>query len=312
MHELVEVEENKIQKVNDNYLDINIIVEQVNAIQKLMKTLMKENEHYGVIPGTKKPTLLKPGAELLSVMFQLRPEYEIKKEQLENGHINYEITCNLFNKITSQPFGSGVGSCSTMESKFRYRNEGADCPNCGKTAIIRGKKEYGGGWLCWAKKGGCGTKFDDSHNFESKKVDNPDIADLWNTVLKIAKKRSHVDAMLTATSASDIFTQDMEDVKENTEASYKKKSEMQPSDFPDFIKEPIRILGWNFGKLKELWTNCKGDIRQIKKTILVNMFGEVLSDFNDKQLDDIWTSSEQAKWDSMETDKIINKYISGE
>ncbi len=36
------------------------------------------------------------------------------------------------------------------------------CPQCGKEAIIKGKEEYGGGWLCFKKKGGCGAKFDDA------------------------------------------------------------------------------------------------------------------------------------------------------
>jgi len=35
------------------------------------------------------------------------------------------------------------------------------CPECGSQSVIKGKAEYGGGWLCWAKKGGCGAKFDD-------------------------------------------------------------------------------------------------------------------------------------------------------
>ena len=33
------------------------------------------------------------------------------------------------------------------------------CPDCGKDAIIKGKEEYGGGWLCYKAKGGCGSKF---------------------------------------------------------------------------------------------------------------------------------------------------------
>ena len=33
------------------------------------------------------------------------------------------------------------------------------CPVCGKDAIIQGKPEYGGGWVCFSKKGGCGAKF---------------------------------------------------------------------------------------------------------------------------------------------------------
>ena len=36
------------------------------------------------------------------------------------------------------------------------------CPSCGKKgAIIKGKEEYGGGYLCYKKKGGCGAKFKD-------------------------------------------------------------------------------------------------------------------------------------------------------
>lgn len=39
--------------------------------------------------------------------------------------------------------------------------------------------------------------------------DNP--ADYYNTCLKMGKKRAFVDALLTCTAASDIFTQDIED-----------------------------------------------------------------------------------------------------
>jgi len=43
------------------------------------------------------------------------------------------------------------------------------------------------------------------------RVENTDLADTYNTVLKMAKKRALVDATLTATAASDIFNQDLED-----------------------------------------------------------------------------------------------------
>ena len=36
------------------------------------------------------------------------------------------------------------------------------CPKCEKPAIIKGKTEFGGGWLCFKKKGGCGAKFTDA------------------------------------------------------------------------------------------------------------------------------------------------------
>lgn len=33
------------------------------------------------------------------------------------------------------------------------------CPKCGKEAIAKGTEQYGGGWFCSKKKGGCGAKF---------------------------------------------------------------------------------------------------------------------------------------------------------
>jgi len=36
------------------------------------------------------------------------------------------------------------------------------CPKCGTNEhVIKGKEEYGGGWLCWKNKGGCGEKWQD-------------------------------------------------------------------------------------------------------------------------------------------------------
>ena len=43
------------------------------------------------------------------------------------------------------------------------------------------------------------------------RIENEDIADVYNTVLKMAKKRAHIDATLTVTGAADIFTQDLID-----------------------------------------------------------------------------------------------------
>jgi hypothetical protein len=69
--------------------------------------------------------------------------------------------------------------------------------------------------LCFAKKGGCGAKFADTDlsivSQPTGRVENEDIADLKNTILKMSKKRAKVDATLSATRSSGIFTQDMED-----------------------------------------------------------------------------------------------------
>lgn len=167
--ELAVAEPEAIQAVAD-------VREQVNQIQYLMKAVLKEGEHYGKIPGTgknAKPTLLQPGAEKIASMFKLVPSYDIRRTDFGNGHREIEVTCTLTN-VDGQPVGTGVGTCSTLESKYRYR---------------------------W-------TGYGDARHRE----ENPDIADTWNTVLKMAKKRAFVDAVKSTTAASDIFTQDVEDM----------------------------------------------------------------------------------------------------
>ena len=201
------------------------IREQVNLIQAVMGEVMKSGEHFGTIPGCgDKPTLLKPGAEKLALTFRLCPEYRINKSELENDHREYEVVCILSHIPTGQVLGQGVGACSTKESKYRYRNAGLTCPACGKMdTIIKGKAEYGGGWVCFDRKGGCRAKFADGDDAIEKqprgKVEHDNPADYYNTVLKMAKKRAQVDATLTATGASDIFTQDIEDLPDEVRGS---------------------------------------------------------------------------------------------
>ena len=191
------------------------IKNQVQLIQEVMQAVMQEGYHYGVIPGTEKPTLLKPGAEKLTTTFRLAPLLHVEARELGNGHREYQVRCTLVHIPTERVYGEGVGSCSTLESRYRYRNADRTCPNCGRTTIIKGKAEYGGGWLCFQRKGGCGAKFADQDssivNQAAGRVENTDLADTYNTVLKMAKKRALVDATLTATAASDIFNQDLED-----------------------------------------------------------------------------------------------------
>jgi predicted RNA-binding Zn-ribbon protein involved in translation (DUF1610 family) len=221
MSQDVAVYEHAKQVVNfeDFAMSAEAVKRQVALIQDVMESVMQVGEHYGTIPGCgPKPTLLKPGAEKLSTTFRLAPSYNIRRNDLQNGHREYELICTLTHIISGQTVGQGVGACSTMESKYRYRKAEQKCPKCGKETIIKGKKEYGGGWLCYGKKGGCGAKFKDGdtaiENQNMGRVEHDNPADYYNTVLKMAKKRAHVDAVLTATAASDLFTQDVEDMAE--------------------------------------------------------------------------------------------------
>ena len=225
--------------MNTNELSVPDVTRQVQKIQDLMSTMMKNGEHYGIIPGTQgKPSLLKAGAEKLCFLFRLAPEFKVEEKDLAGGHREYSVTCILRNMASGNVVGSGVGCCTTMESKYRYRNAAKKCPHCGKEAIIKGKEEYGGGWVCFKKKDGCGAQFADDDpaivNQASGKVDNPDIADTYNTVLKMAKKRAHVDATITACAASDIFTQDVEDFAPmDTRPAEPRPEEKKPDQGPN-------------------------------------------------------------------------------
>ncbi|GEM_PF-1648522 len=197
------------------------LVARVRMVHEVLARVMAENVDYGRIPGCgDKPTLLKPGAEKLCMTFRLAPSYRTEEIRDADGHLTVIITCTLTHITSGLIVAEGLGRASTRESKYAYRQANRKCPRCGGEAIIKGKAEYGGGWLCFAKKGGCGAKFNDGDKaIEGQgvgRVANEDLADQYNTVLKMGAKRAFVAATLSATAASSIFTQDLEDMERPT------------------------------------------------------------------------------------------------
>ncbi len=206
-------------------LTVEEVKAEINLIQNLMSSLMREGEHYGKIPGCgDKPSLLKPGAEKLGFTFRMRPEFEITTCDLGKGHREEKIICRLYSIRTGQRLGEGVGTCSTMEGKYRFRWDDtgelvpAEYWTSRDISLIGGpsfatRKTWVEGKQIW-------------HIFQRVEHDNP--ADYYNTVLKIGKKRAHVDAIITVTAASDIFTQDLEDMVENGAVAEEKKATPPP------------------------------------------------------------------------------------
>ncbi len=219
------------------------MIERERAIQYLVDNIMREGIDYGWIPGTKpkdeakageyqaKPTLFKAGAERASAFFGYVPEFEFVA-QIEEWTADkygemlfyYSYRCTLLKD--GHAVGSGLGSATTWESKYRYRNSERTCPQCGKPNIRKSKPKPNQreepGFYCWDKTGGCGATFraDDITivNQEVGKMPNPDIADVVNTVQKMGQKRAYVAATLTATGLSGRFTQDLEDLPQPTPA----------------------------------------------------------------------------------------------
>jgi len=171
----------------------------IAKFQALIRANLKEGTDYGVIPGTKKPTLLKPGAEKTTKLLGLADTYQVvqRVEEWDKPFFNYEIKCTLIKFGTDTIISEGLGSCNSWESKYRYRwvwpddvPEGMD-----KTKLV---KKVGN------RKDGKGT-------FTQYRLDNEDIYSQVNTLLKMAEKRALVDAALHAGRLSELFTQDIED-----------------------------------------------------------------------------------------------------
>ena len=144
---------------NVNIQQVAATMQKISQFQKVIQQTLHANHDYGIVPGSSKPTLLKPGAEKILMMMGLRSEFEIvdSTRDFENGFFQYQVRCKLYKGdilITE-----GLGACNTRERKYK----------------------------------------------------NQDPYTLDNTVLKMAKKRALVDAVLLVASLSDIFTQDLED-----------------------------------------------------------------------------------------------------
>ena len=204
---------------------IDQAVTRFQAFVEFTKRILREGVDYGKVPGTgEKPTLLKPGAEKLAAFFGLRPHYEETEKVLDwtgdqhggQALFYFEYRCVLTRD--GVVVGEGIGNCSSWEKKYRYRRAERRCPQCNAAAVIASRAEYGGGWVCLTKRGGCGEKWPagavEIENQPMGYVLNDNPADVVNTVSKLAQKRSLVAAVLVATCASEAYTQDLEDYVE--------------------------------------------------------------------------------------------------
>ena len=127
---------------------------------------------FGMLPKTKKPTLLKPGAEKIIAAYHFMPRYEIVScieyyDPKQGAFFHYTVKCSLYkgavnpgsNEFIQVEYANGFGSCNTNESSF------------GASSGVNAA----------------------------------------NNALKKAQKRAMLQAVLAVSCLSSMFTQDMED-----------------------------------------------------------------------------------------------------
>ena len=186
-------------------LGIEDIRNMVTHVQNVVTEIMKEapdpwnisGYDYGQIPSVKQKVLFQPGAQKLGLAFQLRPEYDEVIEQ-KGRHRIYDTKCRLYSRKTNVYMGEGVGTCSTAESKYRYRK----------------------------------------NKQTNQREEHPDPADNYNTCRKMAKKRAYVDAIIMTTACSHLFTQDMEETVPRQQAERVRDDTPPRDDDPTHTQEP--------------------------------------------------------------------------
>jgi len=163
----------------------------VKTIQEILEKVMLKDVHYGRVPGCgDKPALLKAGAEKIMSTFRLSADPVVTDLSTSNC-ARYRVTLRLL-AVDGTFFGAGVGEASTDEEKYKWKK--AACKEEFETTPEDMRR---------VKYGRDGSKTEQIRT---------NSADLANTVLKMAKKRAQVDAVLTATAASDLFEQDIDEM----------------------------------------------------------------------------------------------------
>jgi hypothetical protein len=149
------------------HLGLSMTVHEALENMKLLDDFVNEvliaDVDYGFISGYGKPTLLKSGAEKICNFYRLIPKVEVMN-RVDDYHLPFfcrEVKITLLDSSNTTVRAEGVGSCNSMESKYRSK----------------------------------------------------DVYSLQNTILKIAKKRALIDAVLNVSAMSSRFTQDIEDIE---------------------------------------------------------------------------------------------------
>lgn len=206
---------------------VNEVVAQTLRVKEIMNTVMKPNVHYGIIPGTKKNTLYKPGAETLCVAFHIAPTYpDVVEDRFDDG-VRYRVKCVGVHQSTGIVLAEGLGSCSSMEEKYKWRKTYIQ-KEFDATSPDRRRLDY------WQSNDGR-----EGANMQVR----TEVADIENTLLKMASKRAFIAMVLNAVAASDVFAQDLEDLSAKVLSTMVEAEGAGEGDKKKTLKQPASKSG---------------------------------------------------------------------
>jgi hypothetical protein len=230
---------------------------QVNLMQDVMAEVMQKDTHFGVIPGTQKPSLYKAGAEKIMATFRLAADPSVE-DLGRDGEVHYRVKVSILS-ASGAFLGAGMGECSSQEDKYAWRAAVCD-EEYEETSENRRRIKF--------------SKY--QGKVERKKQVRTNPADVANTILKMAKKRGMIDGVLTVTAASDLFTQDIEDLPEEVVAEIVGNrrpnpaaaavQQIIPPDSPErdaAIKEASDVATLGVEAFRAMWAKWEKGRRQL-------------------------------------------------
>lgn len=225
-----------VAEPTNRFRSVAEIKAQVRAINEIMKHVMKEDEHYGKIPGAgDKMILFKSGAEKIMATFNIGCNLSVE-DLSTSDECRYRVKATAIDIRSGLVLGEGIGECSSNEEKYKWQSAVCD-EEFEETPDDRRR-------LKW-KRG--------NPPYALKQI-RTDHADKANTVLKMSKKRAVVDMTLTVTGCSDIFAQDLDDGSSGQPMADEKpkESEAQKCSF-DGCGQPVsgKVLEFSLSKYKK-------------------------------------------------------------
>lgn len=172
------------------------------------KEIMKDKLDYWIIPGVSKPSLFKPWAEKLRLVYGLQVFIEKTGETLDIDRdfydVNYMATVKDKNGLV---LGMCEWSCNTMEDRYNFSSwkDSSKPTKDWKQDDLEIERLKAEG-LGKRKRGNSGWIWQQREQVKSWKLTHK------NTIQKMAQKRAYVGAILNATWASEFYTQDVEDM----------------------------------------------------------------------------------------------------
>jgi hypothetical protein len=195
---LVTAPPTKLAVFDKGVLSTAEVLARAHRIKEIQTTVMKPHVHFGTIPGTQKPTLYQPGADVLLVTFKIAPKVALIEDLSTDDAIRYRVKIAGVVQGTEEFLGDGVGECSSDEEKYRWRRVVCDEEWQETDPQMRRAK-----WRKGAQK-----------PYKEQQI-RTSPADVANTILKMAFKRAKIGMALSVTGAGDVFGQDLEDLADD-------------------------------------------------------------------------------------------------